>query len=71
MVARGGKIGFRYGANTTLRESAMWWTDNSTKEAPRAKVAFRDAGRTIRGRHNVMVDHCLHWKRAWRAMLQK
>jgi hypothetical protein len=36
-------VGFRYPANTRLREACMWWASNSLKTSPWARAAYHDA----------------------------
>jgi transposase len=64
---RSRRVGFRYAANTRLREAIMWWSFNSLKESTWAAGAYQQA--RDRGQHHYRALRGLgaRWTRVlWR-----
>jgi transposase len=65
---RSHRVGFRYAANTRLREACTWWAYNWLKTSPWARAAYDDARARKQPHHRALRGLCARWMRAlWRA----
>ena len=65
---RSHRVGFRYAANTRLREACMWWAYNSLKTSPWARAAYDDARARKQHHHRALRGLGARWMRVlWRA----
>jgi transposase len=65
---RSHRVGFRYAANTRLREACMWWAYNSLKSSPWARAAYDDARARKQPHHRALRGLGARWMRVlWRA----
>jgi transposase len=65
---RSHRVGFRYAANTRLREACMWWAYNSLKTSPWARAAYDDARARKQHHHRALRGLAARWMRVfWRA----
>jgi transposase len=65
---RSHRVGFRYAANTRLREACMWWAYNSLKTSPWARAAYDDARARKQPHHRALRGLGARWMRVlWRA----
>ena len=65
---RSHRVGFRYAANTRLREACMWWAYNSLKSSPWARAAYDDARARKQHHHRALRGLGARWMRVlWRA----
>jgi transposase len=65
---RSHRVGFRYAANTRLREACMWWAYNSLKTSPWARAAYDDARARNQSHHRALRGLGARWMRVlWRA----
>ena len=65
---RSHRVGFRYAANTRLREACMWWAYNSLKTSPWARAAYDDARARKQHHHRALRRLGTRWMRVlWRA----
>jgi hypothetical protein len=61
-------VGFRYAANSRLREACMWWAYNSLKTSPWARAAYDDARARKQPHHRALRGLGARWMRVlWRA----
>jgi transposase len=65
---RSHRVGFRYAANSRLREACTWWAYNSLKTSPWARAAYDDARARKQPHHRALRGLGARWMRAlWRA----
>jgi transposase len=65
---RSHRVGFRYAANTRLREACTWWAYNSLKTSPWARAAYDDARAPKQSHHRALRGLGARWMRVlWRA----
>ncbi|WP_230314131.1 transposase [Nakamurella alba] len=64
---RSRSVRFRYAANASLREAAMWWTFNSLRQSDWAAAAFKDARSRSQQYHRALRGVAARWMRVlWR-----
>ncbi len=67
---RSHRVGFRYAANSRLREASMWWAYNSLKTSPWARAAYDDARARKQPHHRALRRLGARWMRVlWRAWI--
>ncbi|MDP9443224.1 MAG: transposase [Actinomycetota bacterium] len=65
---RSHRVGFRYAANTRLREACTWWAYNSLKSSPWARAAYDEARARKQPHHRALRGLGARWMRVlWRA----
>ena len=65
---RSHRVGFRYAANSRLREACMWWAYNSLKTSPWARAAYDDARARRQPHQRALRGLGARWMRVlWRA----
>lgn len=65
---RSHRVGFRYAANTRLREACTWWAYNSLKSSPWARSAYDQARARKQPHHRALRGLGARWMRVlWRA----
>ena len=66
---RSHRVGFRYAANSRLREACTWWAYNSLKASPWARAAYDDARARKQPHHRALRGLSARWMcvlwRAW------
>lgn len=60
---RSHRVGFRYAANTRLREACMWWAYNSLKESPWGRQAYDQARERKQHHHRALRGLGARWMR--------
>ncbi len=60
---RSHRVGFRYAANTRLREACTWWAYNSLKTSPWARAAYDDARARKQPHHRARGGVCARTNR--------
>lgn len=67
---RSHRVGFRYAANTRLREGCTWWAYNSLRSSPWARAAYDDARARKQSHHRALRGLSARWMRVlWRAWI--